>query len=230
MEAIVARDGKEYIIEVNDCATTLMGESQEEDRKNIAELVLTEMEVSRTEIILAQIIFFVNGSKNCSPAVIFYIVYLLDFLQEKCQPLQIEAEVDNKADAQTATGAKTDVPSKPKGALAAAARTVSRGSLLGGGEGKPSMASTVLAMASKATSSASSAAGGGGASAAADTSKTPPPSVTGTTTQPAPAVTPAAASKPSTSKATPSASTTKPETTTINSRRARHDSQGMFES
>ena len=47
MEAVVARDGKEYIIEVNDCATTLMGESQEEDRKNIAELVLKEMEVSQ---------------------------------------------------------------------------------------------------------------------------------------------------------------------------------------
>ena len=46
MEAVVARDGKEFIIEVNDCATTLMGESQEEDRKNIAELVLKEMEVS----------------------------------------------------------------------------------------------------------------------------------------------------------------------------------------
>ena len=42
----MAKDGKEYIIEVNDCATTLMGESQEEDRKNIAELVLKEMEVS----------------------------------------------------------------------------------------------------------------------------------------------------------------------------------------
>ena len=45
LEAVVARDGKEFIIEVNDCATTLMGESQEEDRKNIAELVLKEMEV-----------------------------------------------------------------------------------------------------------------------------------------------------------------------------------------
>ena len=42
----MGRDGKEYLIEVNDSATTLMGESQEEDRKNIAELVLKEMEVS----------------------------------------------------------------------------------------------------------------------------------------------------------------------------------------
>ena len=46
LEAVVGKDGKEYIIEINDCATTLLGESQEEDRKNIAELVITQMEVS----------------------------------------------------------------------------------------------------------------------------------------------------------------------------------------
>ena len=43
---MVAKDGKEYIIEVNDSACALMGESQEDDRKNIAELVLRTMEVS----------------------------------------------------------------------------------------------------------------------------------------------------------------------------------------
>ena len=37
--------GKEYIIEVNDCAMGLMGEGQDDDRKNIAELVISEMEV-----------------------------------------------------------------------------------------------------------------------------------------------------------------------------------------
>ena len=47
LEAVVGKDGKEYIIEVNDCATTLLGESQEEDRKNIADLVISQMEVSR---------------------------------------------------------------------------------------------------------------------------------------------------------------------------------------
>ena len=46
LEAVVGRDGTEYIIEVNDSATALLGESQEEDRKNIAELVLNQMEVS----------------------------------------------------------------------------------------------------------------------------------------------------------------------------------------
>lgn len=45
LEAVVAKDDKEYIIEVNDCATTLLGESQEDDRKHIAELVLNTMEV-----------------------------------------------------------------------------------------------------------------------------------------------------------------------------------------
>ena len=45
LEAVVGKDGKEFIIEVNDCATALLGESQEEDRRNIAELVLQQMEV-----------------------------------------------------------------------------------------------------------------------------------------------------------------------------------------
>ncbi len=45
LEAVVNKDGKEFIIEVNDSATTLMGESQEEDRRQIAELVIKRMEV-----------------------------------------------------------------------------------------------------------------------------------------------------------------------------------------
>jgi len=44
LEAVVAKDGQEVIIEVNDCALNLMGESQEEDRRQIAEMVLKEME------------------------------------------------------------------------------------------------------------------------------------------------------------------------------------------
>ena len=47
LEAVVAKDDKEYIIEVNDCATSLLGESQEDDRKNIADLVLKTMEVGK---------------------------------------------------------------------------------------------------------------------------------------------------------------------------------------
>jgi len=45
LEAVVGKDGKEHIIEVNDSATTLLGESQEEDRRNISELVFLKMEV-----------------------------------------------------------------------------------------------------------------------------------------------------------------------------------------
>merc|ERR1712223_105986 len=44
LEAVVAKDGREVIIEVNDCALGLMGESQEEDRRLIADLVLQQME------------------------------------------------------------------------------------------------------------------------------------------------------------------------------------------
>ena len=44
LEALVAKDGREVIIEVNDCAMGLLGESQEEDRRHIAEVVLEEME------------------------------------------------------------------------------------------------------------------------------------------------------------------------------------------
>ena len=33
LEAVVGKDGKEFIIEVNDCATALLGESQEEDSR-----------------------------------------------------------------------------------------------------------------------------------------------------------------------------------------------------
>jgi hypothetical protein len=38
VEAVVGKDGKEYIIEVDDCAMSLMGETQEEDRRLMADL------------------------------------------------------------------------------------------------------------------------------------------------------------------------------------------------
>ncbi|XP_070558686.1 synapsin-like isoform X2 [Ptychodera flava] len=43
VEAIHGKDGKDYIIEVNDCAMTLLGENQEEDRRQIGELVSLKM-------------------------------------------------------------------------------------------------------------------------------------------------------------------------------------------
>ncbi|KAL1495077.1 hypothetical protein ABEB36_010552 [Hypothenemus hampei] len=44
LEIVVGKDGKEYIIEVNDSALTLLGESQEEDRRYIADLVASRMQ------------------------------------------------------------------------------------------------------------------------------------------------------------------------------------------
>ena len=46
LEAVVDVAGKEYIIEVNDCAMGLLGEGQDEDRRLIADLVINEMEVN----------------------------------------------------------------------------------------------------------------------------------------------------------------------------------------
>jgi len=45
LEAVVGKDGKEHIIEVNDCALTLLGERQRDDMEIIAELVTKEMEL-----------------------------------------------------------------------------------------------------------------------------------------------------------------------------------------
>ena len=45
LEVVVAKDGSEHIIEVNDCALPLMGDTQEDDRRYMAELVATKMQV-----------------------------------------------------------------------------------------------------------------------------------------------------------------------------------------
>ena len=45
LEVLVARDGREIIMELNDCALPLLGDSQEEDRRLISELVLHRMNV-----------------------------------------------------------------------------------------------------------------------------------------------------------------------------------------
>ncbi|KAF7266020.1 hypothetical protein GWI33_020611 [Rhynchophorus ferrugineus] len=44
LEVVVGKDGREYIIEVNDSALTLLGDSQEEDRRHIADLVVARMQ------------------------------------------------------------------------------------------------------------------------------------------------------------------------------------------
>ena len=74
---------------------------------------------------------------------------------------------------------------------------------------------------------------GHGRRTGAASAKPPPPSAGGTAAPaPAAAPPPPAASKPSTSgttaPTTSSSAATKPEATAVNSRRARHDSQGRF--
>ncbi|KAF7396791.1 hypothetical protein HZH66_007653 [Vespula vulgaris] len=44
IELLVGKDGREHIIEVNDSALSLMGDSQEEDRRHIADLVTAKMQ------------------------------------------------------------------------------------------------------------------------------------------------------------------------------------------
>lgn len=43
IEAVVAKDGKENILKVCGTTFTLLGDSQEEDRKNIADLIVQRM-------------------------------------------------------------------------------------------------------------------------------------------------------------------------------------------
>ena len=43
VEAVVGKDGKEYILEVCGSTLTLLGESQEEDRRNISDLIVQRM-------------------------------------------------------------------------------------------------------------------------------------------------------------------------------------------
>ncbi|CAF4234791.1 unnamed protein product [Rotaria socialis] len=45
IEIVQSKDGKEYIVQVNDCCMQLLGESQEEDRRCISELVLHKMQI-----------------------------------------------------------------------------------------------------------------------------------------------------------------------------------------
>ena len=45
LEAVVGKDDTEHIIEVNDCALNLLGDTVEEDRQMIADLVLVKLQV-----------------------------------------------------------------------------------------------------------------------------------------------------------------------------------------
>ena len=43
VEALVGKDGREVIYEANDCAFTLLGETQEDDRRLMVELALQKL-------------------------------------------------------------------------------------------------------------------------------------------------------------------------------------------
>lgn len=45
VEVIQSTNGKEYIIDINDCTMELIGESQEEDCEYIAELIRHRMQI-----------------------------------------------------------------------------------------------------------------------------------------------------------------------------------------
>jgi hypothetical protein len=46
INVIVAKDNKEYILKASDCTFNLIGDSQEEDRRSIADIVSARMQVS----------------------------------------------------------------------------------------------------------------------------------------------------------------------------------------
>ncbi|UJR35366.1 hypothetical protein I4U23_028123 [Adineta vaga] len=45
VEIVQSKDGKEYIVQINDCCMQLLGETQDEDRRCIAELVMHKMQI-----------------------------------------------------------------------------------------------------------------------------------------------------------------------------------------
>lgn len=46
LSIVVGKDGREHILSVCDSTFALMGDTQEDDRRHIAELVVTRMQVS----------------------------------------------------------------------------------------------------------------------------------------------------------------------------------------
>lgn len=45
LSIVVAKDGKEFILGASDSTLPLMGDTQEDDRRQIAELVISRMQV-----------------------------------------------------------------------------------------------------------------------------------------------------------------------------------------
>ena len=51
LSVIVAKDGKEYILKASDCTFPLIGDTQEEDRRQIADIVTGRMQVNIENLI-----------------------------------------------------------------------------------------------------------------------------------------------------------------------------------
>jgi hypothetical protein len=49
MTVIVGKDGKECILKASDCTFALIGDTQEEDRRTIADIVSSRMQVNVNE-------------------------------------------------------------------------------------------------------------------------------------------------------------------------------------
>lgn len=50
LSVIVAKDNKEYILKASDCTFSLIGDTQEEDRRTVADIVSARMQVSFHQI------------------------------------------------------------------------------------------------------------------------------------------------------------------------------------
>lgn len=46
INVVVSKDNKEYILKASDCTFNLLGDTQEEDRRAIADIVSARMQVS----------------------------------------------------------------------------------------------------------------------------------------------------------------------------------------
>lgn len=58
LSIIVAKDGKEYILKASDCTFPLLGDTQEEDRRQIADIVCGRMQVSFQKIPISYVKFY----------------------------------------------------------------------------------------------------------------------------------------------------------------------------
>ncbi len=87
LEVLVARDGREIIMELNDCALPLLGDSQEEDRRLISELVLHRMNVSHVLPISRGAGRFPYGANRILLLLIFFFTLFVFSLLRFCFPV-----------------------------------------------------------------------------------------------------------------------------------------------